>query len=193
VRNVPKGELGRKAIHYTALLIPLIYYLFIEKEQAIWILIVLSTGMLMADLLRINVPFFKALYNRYFGEITRPHEHQKHLTGATYLFLGSLLVVSLFSKEIAVIAMFFLTVGDPSACMIGISFGRIKIMRNKTLEGSVAFILAGLAATWWIPGISLHVKILGVCAASLIELLPWRLDDNITIPLFSALLMYYLI
>jgi len=125
--------------------------------------------------------------------MTRPHEHKNHLTGATYVSLGSLLVIYLFPKEIAVVALFFLMVGDPTACLVGMSFGKIKIMRDKTLEGALAFVLASLVVTWWIPTVPFSVKLIGACVASLLELIPWKLDDNLTIPSLSALFMYYML
>jgi len=153
----------------------------------------ISAGMLLAEVLRFTVPFFRNLYNRLFGDMTRPHEHANQLTGATYLFLGSLLVVALFPKEIAVVAMYFILVGDPSACLVGTAFGKIKISRSKTLEGTLAFIVTSLLATWWIPGVPQHVKIIGAVVAGGLEHITWRLDDNLVIPFVAALIMYLLV
>ncbi|MDO9548126.1 MAG: SEC59/DGK1/VTE5 family protein [Candidatus Marinimicrobia bacterium] len=191
--NIPKAELGRKTIHYTAVLIPLIYYFFLEKDPAAIILLIISIGMLIAEVLRMTVPFCRSLYMRLFGDMTRPHEHANHLTGATYLFIGSLLVVYLFPKDIAVVAMLFNMVGDPTACLVGMAFGKIKLSRSKTLEGTLAFIIASLIVTWWIPGAPLHVKLIGAVVAGGLEHITWRLDDNLVIPSVSALVMYFLI
>lgn len=193
MNEIPKGELGRKAIHYATSLIPLTYYFYIDKDMAVWILIVISVFMLTAEFARKFIPFFRSLYMQFFGDMTRPHEYKNHLTGATYVSLGSLLVIYLFPKEIAVVAMLFLMVGDPTACLVGMSFGKIKIMRDKTLEGALAFILASLIVTWWIPNVPFSVKLTGACVASLLELIPWKLDDNLTIPSLSALFMYYML
>ena len=193
MNEIPKGELGRKAIHYATSLIPLIYYFYIGKDMAVWILIVISVFLLIAEFARKFIPFFRSLYMKLFGDMTRPHEYKNHLTGATYVSLGSLLVIYLFPKEIAVVALLFLMVGDPTACLVGMSFGKIKIMRDKTLEGALAFILASLIVTWWIPNVPFSVKLIGACAASLFELIPWKLDDNLTIPSLSALFMYYML
>ena len=125
--------------------------------------------------------------------MTRPHEHQNNLTGASYVFLGSFMVIWLFPKPIAVVALLFLTIGDSTACLIGMSFGRVRIWGQKTLEGTLAFLLSSLLVTWWVPQIPFWVKLIGAGAASILELIPWRLDDNLTIPSLSALVMYFLI
>lgn len=193
MNEIPKSELARKAIHYLTGLIPLTYYFFLEKSAAIILLVILSGGMLIIEILRIRVPVCRDVYNRYFGDITRPHEHANHLTGASYLLLGSLLVVYLFPKKIAVIAMLFILVGDPSACLVGMAFGKIRLSRSKTLEGTLAFIAASLLVTWWIPGVELDVKLAGALFAGGLELVTGRLDDNLVIPTLSALLMYFLV
>jgi len=193
VNDIPKAERDRKAIHYTTVLIPLIYYFFLEKDLAVIILIIVSVCMLVAEALRMTVPSCRSLYVRLFGDMTRPHEHANHLTGATHLFLGSLMVVYLFPKEIATTAMLFILVGDPTACLVGMAFGKIKLSRSKTLEGTLAFITASLIATWWIPGVPMYVKLIGAIAAGGLELLTWRLDDNLIIPTVAATIMYFLI
>ena len=193
MNDIPKAELGRKAIHYTAVLIPLVYYFFLEKEPAFIILLIISAGMLIAEVLRMTVPFFRSLYNRFFGDMTRPHEHANHLTGATCLFIGSLLVVYLFPKDIAVVAMLFILVGDPTACLVGTAFGKIKLSRSKTLEGTLAFIVASMVVTWWFPGVPQYVKLVGAVVAGGLEHITWRLDDNLIIPSVSALVMHFLI
>lgn len=192
MREIPRGERGRKAIHYTATLIPLIYYFLVDKRTAIIILGVLTGSIVIAELLRMNIPYLRELYLRLFSDLTRPHEHQNNLTGASYVFLGSLMVVWLFPKPIAVVALFFLTVGDSTACLVGMSFGRIRILGQKTLEGTLAFIISSLLVTWWIPDIPFSVKLIGAGTASVLELIPWRFDDNLTIPSLSALIMYFL-
>lgn len=193
MNEIPQPELGRKFIHYLAALIPLIYHFFLDKKPAVIILGIFVGIILIAEGLRFYVPFCKNLYNRFFGRMTRPHEHANHLTGASYLLIGSLLVTAFFPKELAVTAMFFVQVGDPTACLVGMSIGKIRISRSKTLEGTLAFILSSLLVTWWIPGIPQHVKLVGAVAAGVLEYFTWRLDDNLIIPTVAATIMYFLI
>ncbi|RKY61021.1 MAG: hypothetical protein DRP96_04425 [Candidatus Neomarinimicrobiota bacterium] len=193
MNKIPQTELGRKFIHYLAALIPLTYHFFLDKKPAVIILSFVVAVMLIIEFMRFAIPSCRNIYNRYFGKMTRPHERTKNLTGATYLLMGSLLVVAIFPKELAVIAMFFVQVGDPSACLVGMSIGKIRLSRSKTLEGTLAFILSSLLVTWWIPGVPQHVKVAGAVTAGVLEYFTWRLDDNLVIPTVSALLMYLML
>lgn len=193
-RPVEEGELARKAIHYSSTIIPLAYYFFFDKNVMLWLTGLGFLIFLIAEIIRHIYPQFYKLYLKIFGLMIRTHEKKYHLTGATYVFLGSFLSIFFFPKTIAVIVLLFLTVGDPSACLVGLSIGRINLPGNtKTLEGSLAFILAGLLATFWIPGVGLKVKLTGVFLAALIEYMPFkRFDDNLMIPLITGTLMIIL-
>jgi len=193
IKPVKEGELGRKAIHYTSSLVPLIYQFFFNKHDATLIAGLLFLGIVVAELLRMNVPVLRRLYRRLFGWMMKPHEFRKHFTGATYVFLGAFLAIFLFPKEIAVTCLLFLTIGDPTACLVGLSVGRIKVHNNKTLEGMLAFVFISLLATAWIAGIPLWIKIIGVLVACFVEVIHRKIDDNVLIPFFSGTVMLFLV
>jgi dolichol kinase len=86
--------------------------------------------------------------------------------------------------------------GDLTAAIIGISFGKIKIGK-KSLEGTLAmFSLCFLVGSCLFlsvesPGIDLIV-ILGSASATLAELLsPKWLDDNLSIPVASSIALTF--
>lgn len=187
---IESGELARKSIHYSASLIPIIYF-FVEKKLAVAILLVCSILILTAELLRMHNSKCNALYMKIFGWMTRPHEHSNHLTGATYVFIGSFITVLLFPKEIAIMTILFLTVGDPTAYLVGKAFGNSKFL-GKSLKGTIAFIIAGFLATIWIPGIPITIKLVGAVIASIIELAPLKIDDNLTIPIITGFIIILL-
>ena len=189
---IDKREIARKFIHYTASLIPIIYYFLVEQKVALIILGICSAVIVSAELFRMINDTCYRLYMKIFGWMTRRHEHDRSFTGATYVFVGSFFTILLFPKEIAIISLLFLTVGDPTACLVGLSFGKIKIL-NKTLEGTLAFIIVGFLVTVWVPGISLPIKALGAIIASLVELIPWKLDDNITIPVVTGFFIWMIL
>jgi len=191
VRQVKEGELARKAIHYSSSVIPLAYYFFLDRKFMLWATGIFFLVFLIAEIIRLFFPQFYKLYLKVFGLMIRPYEKKHYLTGATYVFLGSFLSIFFFPKAIAVIVLLFLSVGDPSACLIGLSIGGTKLPGTvKTLEGSLAFILSGLLVTFWIPGVGIGLKILGVLLAAVIEFLPFKgFDDNLMIPLITGTLM----
>jgi len=51
------------------------------------------------------------------------------------------LVVLLFSKEVAIASLCILVFADISSALVGTHLGKIKITKNKTLEGTIVFFL----------------------------------------------------
>ena len=113
-------------------------------------------------------------------------------SGSTYLLLSSLAVFLLFEKYVAITSLLFLSIGDLMAAVIGEKFGRRRVF-SKSLEGSLACLasclLIGLLMTRIGPTITLPVAIIGAVLATIVELLPIPIDDNLTIPLLSAGIM----
>ncbi len=193
MNNIQRGELGRKAVHYTATLIPLIYFGFFGRLSAGIILGLLTAAIVTAEVLRMKVPACRRLYENIFGWMIRPHEFEENFTGATYVFLGSFVTVLLFPKPIAITSLLFLTLGDPTACLVGMSVGRTHISNKKTLEGAIAFLIIAIVGTLWVPGLPWRVKVAGALAACLVEVVHRKIDDNLLIPLVSATVMYMLV
>ncbi|OGO31217.1 MAG: hypothetical protein A2Z29_09255 [Chloroflexi bacterium RBG_16_56_11] len=114
------------------------------------------------------------------------------LTGTTYLLLASLATFFFFEKYVAITSLLFLSLGDFMAAAIGVRFGKHKLLA-KSLEGSLACLasclIIGTIMTVTGTGISLPVAFSGAFTATIVELLPIPPDDNLTIPLFSALVM----
>jgi len=119
-------------------------------------------------------------------------EESHRMTGTSYLLLGSLATFVLFELDLAVGALFFLSVGDAAAAIVGQRLGRRRLFK-KSLEGSLACLGSSLAVGASLailsPSVSLAMAVAGAVSATVIELLPIPLDDNLTIPLFSAAIM----
>jgi acyl phosphate:glycerol-3-phosphate acyltransferase len=189
------AEARRKLIHLSFLVLPL----WMLHPLDVWprgrsdfrnLLIVLVAGAIVIDLVRLHAPGVRLAFRRFFGEMIREHE-ELSLLGSTYLLLAALLAIEIFPQPVAAAALGFTVLGDAFAAIAGKAWGRTRLF-HKTLEGA----LAGLAAclVWaafigaggylpWTP------LLLGALAASLIELLPIPLDDNLGITLFSGYVM----
>ncbi len=187
-----KNELARKAIHLASILIPVIYF-HITKEIALMILVPMSLGFLLVDLLKMFVRPVADLYYRYFGALLRPHEldtTQRNFNGATYVTLSAVLVVWLFPKMIAIAAFAILILADTAAALVGRKIGKVRI-GAKTLEGSIAFLLFALLVVFATPRLNPAVGLVIAVSATIAELYPiklgnWSIDDNLSIPLVSA-------
>ncbi len=116
--------------------------------------------------------------------------------GALFLVLGILFSTILFSRSVAAAAILVLSWGDGVAPLVG-PFGSHAYLFNKKKmwEGILAGIVAGtLATSFFVPFWQAFVA---ATAAMLVEGLNlrvkgWKVDDNVTVPLISGLLLTFL-
>jgi dolichol kinase len=135
--------------------------------------------------------------NRWLFEHFRGYTKEKERAkiSTTTLFLASALItIVVFPRGVAVAALLFLTVGDPIAEIVGVNYGRLKIVGGKTLEATLAaFAACLLAASPLLLLESLDLSpvalLIGAAAAAVTELFTLRVDDNFTVPIGSGLAM----
>jgi len=179
-------ELRRKSMHLVGLIVPIIYIL-IEKHPAVIVVGALMLIALLIELLKAVWPLFSDVFIRIFTPLLRSHEQMGAMTGATYYLIGAFLCILLFPKLLAIVCIFFMILGDMSAALIGKQWGRTKLLSHKSLEGSLAcFVVCVLIA---LVKFNPVVALIGALVATIVELLPIRLDDNLTMPLLSGLSM----
>ncbi len=191
--KIHKGELFRKLIHYCNMILSLIYYYFLTKESAIILLTILCIIAVSIEYLRIKFQETQKKYVEYFGWMTNKDELDGKITGATYLLFGSLICIILFPREIAVISILYVSVGDPTAFLIGKSIGKIKISGKKTIEGTLAFITSGFFVSLLIPGILIQYKLIASIVAGITEVVPIKINDNLLIPILSGFVLFFLV
>ena len=187
-------EFWRKGIHFLSLSIAIIYANWFEKETALAFLIPMFFISLIIDKLRFLEGPVKRWFDQWFGFMMRPHEvdeTSRSLSGATYVLLAAVLTIWLFPKSIAVYAFVMLIIGDAFAALVGKAFGRHKIFNmSKSWEGAAAFFITSLIAAIFITDLPWQVKLIGAYVATVTEILPMNIDDNLTIPLFAASAMF---
>ncbi len=182
-------EVSRKIVHLATLSIP-IGYAMLPKETVITILLPLFLGFLIVDLLRHYYSGMTSLFQRYFlGTVLREKERNT-LMGSTYFLFSSILAILFFPKPIAIASLLFLILSDTAAAIVGKWIGRVRIF-GKTLEGSLAFLLSSLFIVWVYPDLNRFWGSLAALGATLIELFPIRVDDNLAIPLVAGAIMFF--
>ncbi|GAB5534059.1 MAG: phosphatidate cytidylyltransferase [Rubricoccaceae bacterium] len=201
-----RAELGRKALHLGALVIPLGILLLNEAEAGGWplsvvILAPLATLALILDVARVRAPGIRDFLHQWFGWMMRPEEIPPlggpiTFNGATMMCTSAALCAALFPAGIAAAALAMLMVGDGAAAIIGRRFGRHRWPGSpKSIEGSLAYAVTafgiGLAVVAW-PGSGLGLAACAVGAASgaIVEALPIPLNDNLRVPLLTGLAMW---
>ncbi len=182
-----KQELERKAIHLISLAIPLFYAVTHRKGLVIDVLLILSTGFLTVDILRMKFPLVRRFFLHIFGSLLREKEARNRLTGATTLWIGMLLTVVLFAEKPAIVGMLFVILADPAAAIVGRMWGK-NAFWGKTLEGAAAFYLIASAIILLFTKYSWGGLITALIM-TVIEFLPIGIDDNLLIPVVTAYLL----
>ncbi len=184
-------ETLRKSIHISSLLIPMAYrYVlgFDHRKQMFWLLLAAFVVSLVVEFYRFWQKDFRKTFFKVFGMVLRKHE-LRDFTGATYLLFSGMLCVAFFEPNIAFLGMSFLALGDTFAAMVGINWGKRKFRGcNKSLEGSLACFTACFIFGLFYASHPL-IAFTGAVAAALSELSKLPVDDNVEMPLVSALVM----
>ena len=160
------------------------------KSQWTRFLIALTLAAFVIDLVRLHHGRARRWFLAVFRELIRRHERSQ-LLGSTYLLLAALLAVEIFPRPIAAAAVGFTVLGDGVAALVGRAWGRPRLF-GKSLEGTGAGLAACLAWAAFLETtgfVDWRVALTGALVASLVELLPIPLDDNLGVTLFSGYAM----
>ncbi len=188
-------ELKRKALHLVALVIPLGIWLA-GSTLALAVCASAATLALSADVLRVRSHGFAAFVYRHFGFMMRPEEcppvgGPMVLNGATWVLISATLLVAVFPQDVAVVSFTTFMVADAAAAVIGRRFGRRLWPRTfRTVEGSTAFFVAGLAVVLLFGWTPLWGGVLAVSAGTAAEIPSLPLNDNVRVPLVMGIVLY---
>ena len=185
-------QLGRRLAHLAnGSAIATAYALIFTHQQIVHTFGSIACLVYILDRVRIHYPELIARVPWINTLLFRAEEQFKESAMTPYA-IAILLTLLTFPKTIALIAIYTLAIADPLSALVGITWGQRRIVPNKSLEGSAAFFLA----TAIITAIVLRVTTIGApgpiaaaaiaigLAGAIFEMLPLRLDDNLTIPLF---------
>lgn len=174
-------EIIRKTVHVTSIIIVLIYY-SLGKEAVLLVLTLYLIVILELEYFRIEwgkkLPIVHSLFRA---------KEADRLGGHVFFTIGSIIAVSVFSRDIASAAILMTTFGDASAAVFGKAFGRTWIngLKNRAYEGCAAEFIADIIIGWLFIN-SLVVILVMACTATIVETVTDKLDDNLLIPLFSG-------
>ena len=141
------------------------------------------------DFARMRFELLKNIFAKLFHFIMREHEISGRLTGATWVVLIAVPIIFFFPKEIAILSLVYMSVGDTAAAIVGQSFGKTKIGK-KSLEGAIGCFIVCIAAALLINIIPFKVALSGAVMATVFEVLPVEIDDNVLIPIGAGTTMY---
>jgi dolichol kinase len=180
-------EAKRKSIHFLGLSVPAVYYAT-SREVTILLVACAVLCAVLIEMARLKWPTVNDCVFALIGGYTREHEHTR-ITGATYFSVAALAAVVLFSQNVAVASLLFLTLGDSAAALVGTQVGHHKL-HEKSVEGSLAcFIVCSIVGYLFLGWIG----VVGAAVATVAELAPVPADDNVRIPLVSGGVMQVIV
>jgi glycerol-3-phosphate acyltransferase PlsY len=186
----------RHLLKLGALVFPL--GLLVVPKTIVVVLVAVFLGVaLLVDAVRLITP---SLNEKYFRLRAFAREKErKRLSGYSLFLLSTLMVISSFSKEIAVVSLSFFILGDtfaPFSKTIRFLPQR-PILGDKTIAGAIVVFtisfVAGLFIQFLTPlTLPLGMIITGSAAVAVLDQFSFLLDDNILVPLGSAVLLSFM-
>jgi len=127
------------------------------------------------------------------GRIAHPHEAWR-VNSATWFATACVILASMWDLKVSSVGLAVLGFADPAAAIIGRRYGRVKLVNGRTLEGSLTFLGVGTLMSWlWLivawsvsAGFAFKMAFMGGLFGCIAELFSRRIDDNLSIPVASA-------
>jgi glycerol-3-phosphate acyltransferase PlsY len=196
---VLKEETRQKTLVWRTLLRPLaivfpIAYFFIDRTLLLWIVGIIGVVPTLFDLIRLSSSKINIFFFTKEKRVLKQGE-EKRFSSVSLFLISAFLTIIFFPKEIAICAMAFLIFGDVFAKFFGLEFGEIKLLQDKTLEGSMGHLLACALAgyiLWPYTGLNPATIAIGALTATVAEALPLGVNDNFSVALLSAGVMLIL-
>ena len=182
-----KNEIYRKSIHLSSLIIPAIYA-FVNYSTFIYLISIITILVTILDMLRQKNSYVKYLFNKIFYLSIREYEINNFMS-ATYLLYGFLSISLIFNQKIVIISMLITCISDSIAALFGIKYGRIKLLHNKTFEGTFLFCLSAYFIIS-ILDFNIFKSMLFCMLIGSVELSTPTKYDNLTVPISSSIILY---
>lgn len=133
------------------------------------------------------------------AKIVMRKEELREISGTPYYLLSSFIVLLFFPKEIAILSILYLAIGDPIASIFGIKFGKdsYRFKNGKSVVGTIASVSFCMVITLflglffnWNTSQLYTISLFGGLAGGLSETFNIEdINDNFTIPLISAIVL----
>jgi diacylglycerol kinase (CTP) len=190
-------HLARKFWHFAGVIMIAVCYHNMTRSVALQVLTVSGSLVIVFDFLRQTKPNLNRIIVAALGPLMRDNE-KNQLTGATYLVVGVFIIVFFFTRDIVMLSLLFLAFADPIASYFGIKYGKDRLFGRKSFQGTLAafFTCLLVAGTYFyshnlMTDRLLIVSVLAGLAGAIAEAIPiGRLDDNLVLPVFSAIMLY---
>jgi len=194
MQSAVRKEIKRKMIHLSAMVIP-IGYSFLPYDISLAALFIATAIAVIFDIVKIKNRSFRLLIYRFFRDMFR-HKETHYFNGGSFILFSALICLLVFNKWIAIISLTYIITGDVAAAIVGRLYGKHKVYGKHSVEGSLAFFVAASIASsslFWIPYdvVPVYYRISGALLAALIEMIIIQVDDNLTVPILTGLMLQF--
>jgi dolichol kinase len=155
--------------------------IFLGHTFLLYLLGILSVIFILTDLYRM---FSRKELSIFFKKA----EFQKFSSMTSFL-VALFIVFLIFQEIVAYLCLVFIIFGDMAAKLIGLKYGRIKIIHSRTLEGSLGFFTGCILAGYILMLIfdfRFSYLVIGAFCATLAELFSFSMDDNFTVGILTG-------
>ncbi|MGA2090955.1 MAG: hypothetical protein ABSH12_05795 [Endomicrobiales bacterium] len=179
----PKDEIKRKLFHLLSLIYIAIYWFF-PRPFILWGMGIAIVIVAAEEIARWKSPAFDQWILRALGGVHRGHE-EGTVSGLPWTLTGSYLAMIVYpQKDLVMTGLLYMALGDAAAALFGRAFGKTKLIAGKSVEGSAACFIVCFFIGWYF--LSIPLAIIGAFIATIIEIIPWPLNDNFWMPLITA-------
>ncbi|MDR2812142.1 MAG: hypothetical protein LBB06_03455 [Endomicrobium sp.] len=180
---IPKDEIKRKSFHLLSLLYVFGYW-YLPKNIVVKGLAIAMTIVILLEYIRFKFPKVNDFFKNNFKGFYRSEETEK-ISGVIWTLSGAFIAIVLFpNKSMVFASLLYLALGDSAAALVGKTIGSHKIFTGKSLEGS--FVCFTVCFTIGLFLFNIQFALIGAIAATLIEAIPWKLNDNFWLQIINA-------
>jgi dolichol kinase len=186
----------RSLFHAACGLSSLALLLFVLTPRGrVWAALLFAGTFWFLELLRRVSPPWNDRMMAFFKHMA--HDYERHRVNSSTWFATALVFLAMtLSLRACAVGVAVLALADPAAGFIGRRFGRTKLYGNKSLQGSLTFLVVGTGAAAGalllgglgptLGAVALFA-LAGALPATVAELYTSRWDDNFTIPVTAGL------
>ena len=189
-----KKEIGRQLMHILIGLVT-VFLIYFNILSSLALLLIIIIGIIASFLSkRIWLPFFSFFLDRLEREDVKKTFPGR---GMIFFFIGVLLVIQLFDRNIALASIMILALGDSVSHLFGGRFGKLSNIFNgkskKLFEGTLAGTVAGFfGAIFFVSIPEAFIASFLAMAAEVVQIdfNNNTLDDNLVVPLIAGTVIF---
>ena len=157
----------------------------LSRVQTVVLLAGMTAVLLAMDALRLRAPGLNMLFFRAFPSLVSPRE-AVGIASSTWYVVGALLVWAFFPAPVAMASILVLALADASASVLG---RLVKSPRVGTGSVFGCLVFFTVASVILLPVAGFPTALVVAAGVMIVEALPWKVDDNLAVPLATALLL----